>query len=514
MRSKREQWLQTCCFTLTDEELGKENRDILVTTSDRLIPLSNEIRKETLAGEEKVSEGYESEEYKTLKADLAIARKKTAQTTWPLWDKEYADWDSDDWRAEGCPEEFIEERESLLTRIGDFYKGNQGNRVTVIDHNYHYTYKNMVKMGCKEAYMDIPVGFWRGAIKNIHGAIDSKRALRMNGDLTAQWLGPQEKGKFYALRCEPGCSIVDGRNLQIGFGDLGTITHEFPGLSNPENRPLRLLLKEDGRIKELNQGRKRDEKVPGPIKSFTLSRRSKRNPDKQEPDLQKPGVWRFSVNYELPLPEKKPETKFNTVYLVIDPQWLGVLAPGKEFFTLKLPQPHAHWYPIVEEIENRLEVIGWKNGRPVYKKNRSYSRKFFGAQKRHSGGRQKCYALTHRQQKQTEYEIIAHGLLELGVHFIVYMRPIRAKAGALADASKTEQGGHHGFNRLVQSTGVNSMVLKQKQKVKGYGGSVRQFDELALPDVSWCYNPEHAKRILALEMQKHHEWGTAKLKKI
>ena len=81
-----------------------------------------------------------------------------------------------------------------------------------------------------------------------------------------------------------------------------------------------------------------------------------------------------------------------------------------------------------------------------------------------------------RQQKQSEYETIAHKLLRHGVHFVVTNLVIRSKEGALANASNPERGGPMGKNFLVQSTGVNSLVQKLAEKVKEIGGSVKKVD--------------------------------------
>ncbi|OGZ66656.1 MAG: hypothetical protein A3C50_02095 [Candidatus Staskawiczbacteria bacterium RIFCSPHIGHO2_02_FULL_43_16] len=452
--TKEEKWMQTYCFDLTDEEFGAENIRLATHISDSLVPLFNEVLLQVLKGDETIKEL--KQEVK-LRGRALKQKAKEAQME-DLWDRENNEIDDEEWLERGYDQEVIKEHRDYVDEIAKLYSEN---KVTAFDHNYHYAQENLEAIGCTAPYVNISAGLRRGAIKNCHGAVDSWRKHLATGDYKSKPPGQQEVGKFYMLRCEPGCAVTkDRKNVRISLGDRkSSPVFELPGLDNSKNKPLHMLLRSDAKVK-----------------SFTLSRRSARNPDKKESDLQKPGVWRISINFELPLPEKKPATEYNTVALVIGSNYLGVaLHDSERNFPLNLPLPHKHWFPIIGDIEGRANVPWRKKG------SKKWRRKMFGVQKKHSGGRQACYRYMARQQKQGEYETIADHLIGCGVHFVVSKPSINHPKG-LADASAPDRGGDTGPNRIISSTGVNSLVLKLKQKVKEFGGSVTEMEAPPLPE--------------------------------
>lgn len=475
MRRSKNKLIRTLVITLSEKDFGKENVATVLLISDCLVPLSNEVLLDIEQASERI---------KPLRLPIDERRNQARSRAHEagfgaLWEPKNKDVEEKEWYEMGVPEDFIQERKQIFRDYGKLYAEHG---VTVFDHNTNYA---QLRLQGHEPYAKVSAGFRRGCIKMRHAEIFSFLVLRSGGDKDARPPGKQEARKFfYTLRCEPGCSIKGGSKLRIGLGDLGKyLILAMPGLDNPDNKPLRQLLRKDAKIK-----------------SFTLSRRSARNPDRPEADLRKEGVWRISVNYELPLPNRKPVTKDNTISLALGSQWLGVACAKGEFFW-RAPAPHKKWLPIINAIESRCE--GLRKG------SKSWKAKMFGNQPKRSGGRQKCFTLMARQQKQTEYETIAQKLLQYGVHFRVTKLNIRSKPGALADASNPERRGPLQANREVSSTGVTSLVRKLKEKVKEYGGTVKEIEPPHLPRRFRDLAPGPKKVIIARLMAQKSNKKTA-----
>ncbi len=469
MKNSKEQWLLTYCFNLTDEEFGEDNIRLATHISDCLVPLFNEVLEQTLKGDQVIKELGKDVKMR----GKALKQKAKLAGMGDLWDKDNHDIEDEEWLSRGYDQDLVIEHRAYVDEILNLLSEN---RFTVIRHNYFYAQANLEAIGCTAPYVSISAGLRRGAIKNCHGALDSWRSHLAEGDYKSNPPRAQEVGRFYMLRCEPGCSITkDRKGIRISLGDRkSSLVFELPGLDNPSNKPLQMMLRQDAKVK-----------------SFTLSRRSARNPDKKESDLQKSGVWRISVNFELPMPEKQPLTELNTVALVIGSNYLGfALNNAEKNGFLRLPLPHTHWLPIIGDIEERANLPWVKKG------SCKWRRLMFGSQKKYSGGRQVCYRFMARQQKQTEYETIANHLMELGVHFVV-AKPVINHPNGEADATNSKKGGDKGFNRRISSTGVNSLVQKLSQKVKEFGGSVTEVDLPDLPERfrTWAGGPK--KVILA-----------------
>ncbi len=461
--------LRTCCVDLDDEQFGVENITAVCRLSDALVPLSNQVFQMCLDGEAAIKRGIR---------DLKKFRPGNFWSVY-LWAIKQGFWD-----LKKLPGDQKEALKVLHVK----------NRVSVFNVNPLYSQKHLdqlVEQGqipSETGYVHVADGWRRGAIKNGLGSFDSYLAkARDTVARTKDWKAKPPRmrklGRFYTLRCEPGGSIVDGRFLRVNFGTKHSdaIRIDLFSLSRQPYPQVKELMK---------VGTKG-------IKSITVSRRNWENSKQPAGDLRRKGFWRISVNYELPLPkEAAPITRLNTVYLVLDPdspEWLGVLAPGKPFATWKLPQPHRYFFGKVKEIDEEIKArrgnLGMRTG--------GLSR-----------ARRGSYGVCSTQQTHNEY-IDVRKLMGLGVHFVVLFGSINHPDGA-ANAKDPNKGGDLGYNRTVQSTGVNSLFIKLKQKLVPLRGKVKRYVGF-LPDVSFCHNPIYRKRLLAEHMRKENEAGTAEL---
>lgn len=436
-------------------ELPQEIQELLQEESDACVSLWNEARDDILSSYERIKPLREPIEKK-----MQEARQRAEEVGFGrIWDKKNKDVSNEDWKKNGIPEEFINERKALIDELRKVYKENG---VTMFDHNTKYANKRLTG---QESFFNVPVDHRRSIIKWLHGSFLSFLVLRGAGDKDAKPPREREEKKFfYAIKGESNVFVKDNKFV-IGMGKLGRkIEIPIQGIKKLfKNRPLRELLSKDAKIK-----------------SFVLSRRNRGNPDRSGSDLSMSGFFRLSISYELPKPAKHLITPENTAFLAVGSRWLGVISSkGEEI--IKIPARDNHWMPIIGSIESCLkkaEEVANSAGKSLG--NRKRRRLLFGAQKKHSGGRQKCFAKMGRQQKQDDYEIIAHKLLRHGSYFFATNLVIRSKPGKLADAEKPERGGFMGPNFQVQSTGVTSMVRKLKNVLKRKGGVVREVDPPAI----------------------------------